>query len=99
MIPLNPPGEIEYLNPTSPRLGRELFVPKVGPLQGKWIAFVSNGWASFAKIGLRMGSVLKERYGIAGLRFYSVPTQPAPPAEVLDRIAAECSGAVVGLAN
>ncbi len=99
MTQMNPPMEIEYLNPTSPKLGRQLFVPKVGELKDKWIAFVSNGWVSFGKIGLRMEELLKERHGIAGLRVYSVPTQPAPPPELLDRIAKECAGAVVGLAN
>ena len=90
---------IEYLNPTSPALDRELYVPAIGELKGKWVAFVTNGWASFAKIGEHMERQLKEQHGIAGMRVYPVPTSPGPGPEVLDTIARECDAAIVGLAN
>lgn len=90
---------IQYLNPTSPALDRQLYVPAVAGLLGKRIAFVTNGWASFAKIGQRMEGLLKEAHGIAQMRIYPVPTSPGPTAEELDRIASECDAAVVGLAN
>jgi len=90
---------IQYLNPTSPALKHELYVPAVGALHGKWVAFVTNGWASFGKIGRHMEQLLKAGHGIAGMRIYAVPTSPGPGPQALDRIARECDAAVVGLAN
>ncbi len=90
---------IEYLNPTSPALERELYVPAVAALEDKWVAFVTNGWASFSKIGRHMEHLLKDRHRIAGMRIYPVPTSPGPGPEVLDQIARECDAAIVGLAN
>lgn len=90
---------IEYLDPTCPRTGGDLVVPAVGTLQGKVIAFLNNGWSSFAKIGERMHGALKERHGISEMRTYAIPSAMPPAAGLLDRVAAECDAAVVGMAN
>lgn len=90
---------IEYLNPTCPKTGGDLFVPAVSELKGKVIAFVTNGWSSFNKIGVRLEHVLVAQYGIKGVRNYTIPSAMAPEQGLYDRIARECDAAVVGMAN
>ena len=90
---------LEYLDPTSPSTEKKLVVPTIGELKGKQIAFVSNGWPSFTKIGARMETALKEKHGIAGMRSYAIPTAGAPAANLLEHVVEECDAAVVGLAN
>ena len=90
---------LEYLDPTSPKGAALLMVPHVRDLKGKTIAFVDNGWSSFAKIGKRMEQVLRSRFGIADFLVYPFSASSAAPAELFDRIARECDAAVVGMAN
>lgn len=94
-----PPGMIEYLDPAMVPPTDAVGAATVAALRGQWLAIVDNGWKSFAVISARIGALLGERHGIAGLRVYQVPTSPGPPPELFDRIAAECAAAVVGLAN
>jgi hypothetical protein len=90
---------LEYLDPVSPNADKKLFVPAVGDLKGKTIAFLNNGWQSYTAMGRRVEQVLTERFGIAAMRTYPIPTSCAPPAGLLDRVAEECDAAVVGMAN
>jgi hypothetical protein len=90
---------LEYLDPTHPRNAHSLVVPAVRDLRGKTLAFVDNGWSSFAKIGARMNDVLRERFGIADFRVYPISSSSAMAAGLLDLIVAECDAAVVGMAN
>jgi hypothetical protein len=90
---------LEYLEPTTPNNAKGLFVPAVRDLSGKTIAFLDNGWSSFARIGARMNDVLRERFGIAELRTYPISSSAAVPTDLLDRIVRECDAAVVGMAN
>jgi hypothetical protein len=90
---------LEYLDPTSPKNAKGLFVPAVRELRGKTIAFLDNGWSSFAKIGARLDEVLRERFGVAEMRTYPISAASAVPTDLLDRIVRECDAAVVGMAN
>lgn len=90
---------LQYLNPTSPNLEKKLFVPAVGAIKGKRIAFVNNGWLSFTKIGARMAEVLKARHGIADMPSYHILSSGPPAPGLLDRVVDECDAAIVGLAN
>ena len=92
-------SQIEYLDPTSEKVGGDLFVPAVGDLRGKVIGFLDNGWSSFGKIGSRMHAVLLEKHGIKEMRTYAIPSSGPPPKGFLDRVAKECDAAVVGMAN
>jgi hypothetical protein len=90
---------LEYLDPVSPNLDKKLYVPAVGDLRGKRIAFVSNGWKSFDAIGRVLDAGFTARFGTEGLRTYSIPTSCAPEPGLLERIALECDAAIVGMAN
>jgi hypothetical protein len=90
---------IEYLEPTNPKVRKELVVPQVGELAGKRIAFVNNGWACFTKIGVQVERGLSGHHRIAEMRTYDIPPSSAPAPGLLERIANECDAAIVGLAN
>ena len=90
---------IEYLDPVSPNTDKKLYVPAVGDLKGKTIAFLTNGWSSYNAMGARIEQVFSERFSIAGMRTYEIPTSCAPPAGLLERVAEECDAAIVGMAN
>ena len=92
------PDTIEYLDPVSPNLDKKLFVPAVGELKDKTIAFVTNGWSSYNAMGEHIAKVFGERFGIE-MRTYAIPTSCAPEPGLLDRVAEECDAAVVGMAN
>lgn len=94
-----PSSTLEYLDPVVSPNDAGLFVPAVANLNGKWIAFVDNGWKSFAKIGARLEQVFVQSYGIAGFRTYTIPTALAAPAPLLDSVVEECAAAIVGMAN
>jgi len=96
---MEPERVIEYLDPVSPNLDKKLYVPAVGALEGKTIGFLSNGWRSYNAMGEHIERVLRERFGIAAMRRYPIPTSCAPPPGLLDQVAAECDAAVVGMAN
>lgn len=93
------PRVIEYLDPLSPNRDKKLYVPAVGTLQGKRIGFLTNGWSSFNAMGARIEQVFSERHGIHSMQIYSIPTSCAPPAGLLEQVAAECDAAIVGMAN
>lgn len=90
---------MQYLDPRSPNSKPTLRAPAVGTLAGKTVGFLNNGWASMAKIGRRIEGRLKSKYGAAQVVFYDVPRSMAPPDGLLDRVAAECQAAIVGMAN
>ena len=92
-------NSIEYLDPTLPRPGGKLVAPAVSDLRGKVIGFLSNGWSSFDKIGVRMRTILVEQYGVQEMRHYSIPSSVPPPAGLFAEVARDCHVAVVGLAN
>jgi len=90
---------LEYLDPLprSPQAGAAAAV--VTGLQGKVVAFLDNGWSSFAAIGRHLGEILVAQHGVRELRVYTIPAASPPPKGFFDRVAAECGAAVVGLAN
>lgn len=90
---------LEYLEPTMPKARQALLVPPIGALRGKRIAFVNNGWICFTKMGEHVGRALLARHGVASMPTYPIPPSAAPAPGLLDRIAAECDAAIVGLAN
>ncbi len=93
------PDTIYYLDPIVPRKTDGLAVPAVGELKGKTIAFVENGWKSFLAISVRLEETLKAKYGIAAFKRYKISSSGPPAKGIYDQIAAECDGAIVGLAN
>ncbi len=90
---------LEYLDPTSPKPGGDLFVPAIGNLRGKVIGFLNNGWSSFTKIGARLETILREQHGIREVKRYDIPSSGPPVKGLLDTVARECDAAVVGMAN
>lgn len=93
------PVAVEYLDPVSPNRDKKLFVPAVGDLKGKTIAFLTNGWNSYNTMGEHLARVLKERFAIREMRTYPIPTSCAPAEGLLARVAQECDAAIVGMAN
>lgn len=90
---------VEYLDPVSRNADKKLYVPAVGDLKGKTIAFLTNGWSSYNAMGAHIEKVLSNRFGIREMRTYAIPTSCAPPPGLLDQVAEECDAAVVGMAN
>jgi hypothetical protein len=90
---------LTYLEPTNPKVRKNLLVPPVGELKGKRIAFVNNGWISFTKIGVHVAEQMLNHHGIGSMPTYQIPPSVAPTPELLDQIASECDAAIVGLAN
>jgi hypothetical protein len=96
---MNEPGQmLEYFEPTNRKSSNTLLVPPVGRLEGKRIAFVNNGWVCFTKMGEHVEALLVGQ-GVAEVPTYAIPPSAAPQPGVLERIAAECDAAIVGLAN
>ena len=93
------PSSIEYLDPTSPDTNNKLAIPTIATLNQRKVAFVNNGWRSFTKMGLQMEATLAERYGVAEMLTYPIPTAGPPESVLFDQIRNECDVAVVGLAN
>lgn len=71
----------------------------LGDLTGKRIALIKNAWPSWHTMLDRLADLISQRY--AGVSFvqYQVPNGSAAAPELLEQIAAENDGAVVGLAN
>ncbi len=90
---------LQILDPTNPGTIKVSASPSVGDLQGKIIGILNNHWTSMDAIAERMQTRLKEIYGAAGVHTYDIPAVTAAPDEILERAAAECDAAVVGLAN
>ena len=90
---------MQYLDPRNPNPNQKLFVPAVGGLKGKTLGYLNNGWLSMAKIGRRIEGQLKARHGVSQVIFYDVPRSTEPPPGLLDKVAAECQAAIVGMAN
>lgn len=94
-----PKPMLEYFEPTNRKATNLLLVPPVGELKGKRIAFVNNGWVCFTKMGVHVEQALLERHGAASVPTYAIPPSAAPLPGMLEQIAEECDGAIVGLAN
>ena len=90
---------LEYLDPTIARTDKALLVPNIGQLKGKRIAFVNNGWTCFTKMGVDIGRELRDRFGVTAVKEFAIPPSAAPAPGLLAAIAADCNGAIVGLAN
>jgi hypothetical protein len=71
----------------------------LGDLTGKRIALIKNAWPSWHAMLDRLAELISERYADVSFVQYQVPNGSAAEPALLERIAAENDGAVVGLAN
>jgi len=89
---------MQFLDPTSPNPRKSLDRKVLGELKGKRIAYLNNGWTSMTKIGRRIEGPLKA-LGVSELVVIDVPRNKEPPGNLLDDVAREFDGAIVGMAN
>ncbi len=69
-----------------------------GPLEGKTVAIVTNGWSSMVIMTELMTRLLKEKYGVREVLVKELPNT-ALPAPTVDSITGKAAAAIVGLAN
>ena len=92
---------MKYLDPTGviARKSSATAITAVHDLSGKTVGILSNLWPSFEKMIGRFRDQLTEKHHVARIIRYEIPRNPAEPDALLDKIAAECDAAIVGLAN
>jgi hypothetical protein len=90
---------VQFLDPTSPNPRKALDARVLKELKGKRLAYLNNGWTSMTKIGLQIEAPLKTTYGVSEIVVFDVPRNTEPPGGLLDRVAREFDGAIVGMAN
>lgn len=70
-----------------------------GGLTGKVVGILSNVWPSYEDMIVRFREQLVEKHQVAKINYYEIPRTRAAPDELLDKVAAECDAAIVGLGN
>jgi hypothetical protein len=91
---------MEIMRPTAtPRATARSAASGLESLSGLTIGIISNGWRAMDAMSPRLAGRLKERFGVKAVPFYSAPLNRPIPEDVLAKVAAECDGAIVGLAN
>ncbi len=68
-------------------------------LAGKCVGILSNLWPSYEHMVGVFRRQLTDVHKAAQINYYEIPRTRAAPAELLDRVAAECDVAIVGLGN
>jgi len=90
---------MQILDPTNPNPNAHKGTRVLRALAGKRLAFLNNGWTSMGKIGRLIEGPLKSAHGVAEIVHFDVPRNTAPPGNLLERVAREFDGAIVGMAN
>ena len=90
---------LQILDPTNPKKIEEASSPYLGDSKGKTIGILNNHWTSMDVIADRMQNQLVEKYGVSRVNIYDIPVARAASDRVLEKAAAECDAAVIGLAN
>ena len=67
--------------------------------EGKRLAVLNNGWRSMDLMSRMFGAYFPQRYGVASVREWRIPTSNETPASLLEEVAANADLAIVGLAN
>jgi hypothetical protein len=87
------------LDPTNANPNAHKGAKALHALAGKRIAYLNNGWTSMGKIGRLIEEPLRRAHGLAEIVHFDVPRNTAPPGNLLERVAREFDGAIVGMAN
>ena len=90
---------LQILDPTNPKKIEVASSLSIGELNGKTVGILNNHWTSMDAMADRMQNQLVEKYGASSVNTYDIPTASAAPDRVLEKVAAECDAAIVGLAN
>ena len=92
---------MKFYDPTVVKRRRNTtsFRPSLTSLEGKVVGILSNGWASFEDMIARFQERLQARYKVAKVNYYATPRVQPLPDSLVERIAAECEVAIVGLGN
>jgi hypothetical protein len=68
-------------------------------LDGMRVAVLNNGWRSMDLMSRTFAKYFPERYGVAAVREWRIPTSNETPAALLEEVVATSDVAIVGLAN
>jgi hypothetical protein len=68
-------------------------------LDGMRVAVLNNGWRSMDLMARTFARYFPERYGVAAVREWRIPTSNETPPAVLEEVVATSDVAIVGLAN
>lgn len=68
-------------------------------LEGMRVAVLNNGWRSMDLMSRTFSQYFPERYGVAAVREWRIPTSNETPAALLEEVVATSDVAIVGLAN
>ena len=68
-------------------------------LEGMRLAVLNNGWRSMDLMSRMFVTYFPERYGVASVREWRIPTSNETPVALLEEVAATSDFAIVGLAN
>ena len=90
---------MQFLDPTDPIKVKMLELNRLRDLEGKRLAYLSNGWESMNKIGRHIAEPLRREYGIAEITPFDIPRNREPSDGLLERIAQQFDVAIVGMAN
>jgi hypothetical protein len=63
------------------------------------LAVLNNGWRSMDLMSRMFATYFPERFGIAEVTEFRIPTSNETPAALLDEVASRADLAIVGLAN
>jgi hypothetical protein len=63
------------------------------------VAVLNNGWRSMDLMSRTFAKYFPERYGVAAVREWRIPTSNETPAALLEEVVATSDVAIVGLAN
>lgn len=68
-------------------------------LEGLRLAVLNNGWRSMDLMSATFAAYFPERYRVASVREWRIPTSNETPVSLLEEVAANADLAIVGLAN
>jgi hypothetical protein len=68
-------------------------------LEGMRLAVLNNGWRSMDLMSRMFTTYFPERYGVASVREWRIPTSNETPVALLEEVASTSDFAIVGLAN
>jgi hypothetical protein len=93
----------DFIEIRNPRLENSVAAqneyPTLKDLSGKTMVVLNNRWAAMDEIVVHMSKLMKERYGIADVKEFTIPSGEAPPDALFHEAVKAGDFALVGLAN
>ena len=74
-------------------------ISTLGNLAGKTMVILNNGWSSMDEIAAMLTAKMKERFGVADVLQFGVPSAAAAAPNVFKQTREKADFVIVGLAN